>query len=176
MKLRRTLAIIATGALALTAAMASPAGASNTTITVTLNAGSLSVAAPASASASVSVAPGTPISVSVADTTVTDNRGSLAGWTVTGSATDLTYLDGATTYTIPKTGLVWATGTVAASTGSLTNVAAGAGGSMATSFVVATALSLFGSGTFTYPATITGTVPVNLKAGAYTGTVTQSIA
>ncbi|MGI8791744.1 MAG: hypothetical protein ACR2H3_00955 [Acidimicrobiales bacterium] len=112
------------------------------------------------------------ISISLTDTTVTDNRGSLLGWTVTGSATDL--VNGS--YTIPKTGLAWATGTIATSNGSLTNVAVGAGGSMASTFAVATALALAGAGTFTYPATITGVVPVNLGSGAYTGTVTQSVA
>lgn len=174
--LRRTLATIAVGALGLTAALASPAGAAETTLTVTLTGGSLSISAPASGSASASVAPGSTISVSLADTTVTDNRGSLAGWTVTGSATDLTYNDGAATYTIPKAVLTWVTGSITTSNGSLTNVAAGGGGSMAAAFPVALAAVLSGAGTFAYPATITGVVPVNLKAGAYTGTVTQSVA
>lgn len=176
MHLRRILATIAVGALGLTAALVSPAGASDTTLTVTLTTGSLSVAGPASASASASVAPGSTISVSVADTTVTDNRGSLLGWTVTGTATDLTYTEAGTIYTIPAAGLTWATGTVASANGSLTDVSAGAGGVMGAPFVIATALLGSGAGTFTYPATITGVVPVNLVAGAYTGTVTQSIA
>lgn len=177
MHLRRTLATIAVGALGLTAAFTTAAGAADTTVTVTLTGGSLSVAAPGSGSGTASVAPGSAINVSLTDTTVTDNRGTLAGWTVQGTSTDLTYTDETSTvYTIPASGLVWATGTVAATNGSLTSVAAGAGGSMGATFVVAAALPLFGAGTFTYPATIAGVVPANLKAGAYTGTVTQSIA
>ena len=176
MHLRRTLATIAVGALGLTAAFVSPAGASDTTLTVTLTTGTFSVAGPASASASASVAPGSAISINVPNSTVTDNRGSLLGWTVTGSATDLTYVDGSTTYTIPKTALTWATGAISSTNGSLTNVSVGAGGSMGAPFVVATALPLSGGGTYSYPATVTGLVPVNLVAGAYTGTVTQSIA
>lgn len=176
MHLRRTVATIAIGALALTAALAAPAGASETTLTVSLTEGTLAVGAPATGGTSVSVSPGTAISVTLTDTSVTDNRGSLLGWTVTGTATDLTYTEGTTTYTIPAAGLTWATGTISTDNGSLTNVTAGAGGLMGAPFVVATALLGSGAGTFTYPATVTGVVPVNLKAGAYTGTVTQSIA
>lgn len=176
--LRRAIAIIVAGALALTAASTVSAGAAttgSTTLTVTLTGGSLAIAAPSTASASAAVTPGTALTITLSDSTVTDNRGTLAGWTVTGSATDLTHTV-TNTYTIPTTGLVWATGTVATSNGSLSSVAAGAGGSMATTFAVAAALNLFGAGSFTYPATITGVVPVNLITGDYTGTVTQSVA
>lgn len=180
MKLTKTLAATAT-ALALSAAVAAPASAvdSNTVTTITLTGGVLSIAGPATAAGSASVAPGTTMTVSIGATTLTDTRGSLLGWTATGTSTD--FVKAATTnpvapaYTMPNTGFAWTTGAITAGTGVLTNVSVGAGGSMGGTFAVAAALPLFGSGTFTYPATVTGVVPVNMTTGAYVGTITQSV-
>jgi hypothetical protein len=141
-------------------------------------AASLAISVPSNPSAaSGSVVAGTPVSVTLGSTTVTDNTGSLLGWTVSGDATDLT--DGAATpHTIAKTNMVWLTGTVAAgSTGLLTGVAVGAGGAFgSTPVTVARALVSTGGGTYTYPATVTLTVPLNTYAATYTTTVTQTIA
>ncbi len=172
MNLRKTIAAAVTGLALSAAAVVTPASADTTSTTITLTGGSLSIDAPSTASGSASVEPGTTMTVNLTDTTVVDNRGSLLGWTVTGSSTDFTK---DATYSMPKAGFTWATGTVASSNGSLTGVAAGAGGSMGASFAVATAIAGAGAGTFTYPATVTGLVPVNMKAGDYVATITQSI-
>lgn len=182
MKLTKTLVATVTG-LALSAAVAAPASAvvdSNPTVaTINLTGGVLSIAGPGTAAGSASVAPGTMMTVSIGATTLTDTRGSLLGWTATGSSTD--FVKAATTnpvapaYTMPNTGFAWTTGAITAGTGVLTNVSVGAGGSMGGTFAVAAALPLFGSGTFTYPATVTGAVPVNMTTGAYVATITQSV-
>lgn len=175
MKLTRTLAATVTG-LALSAAVAAPASAIDdptpTVATVTLIAGSLSIDAPATAAGSASVAPGTVMTVNIGTTTLTDTRGSLLGWTATGSSTDFVK---DVTYKMPKALFTWTTGAIATVDGSLTGVSVGAAGTMAAGFPVAVAAPLGGAGTFTYPATITGAVPVNLTAGAYVATITQSV-
>lgn len=175
MKLSTTLAATI-GSLALSAALAVPASAVDdptpTETTITLTGGSLSIDGPATASGSASVAPGSTMTVTLTNTSIVDNRGSLLGWTATGASSD--FVKDAT-YSMPKALFTWATGAIGTVNGSLTGVSAGAGGSMAASFPVAVALPTGGAGTFTYPATVTGVVPVNLTAGAYVGKITQSV-
>ncbi len=173
MKLTKTLAATVTG-LALSVAVAAPASAVDTTTTITLTAGSLTIAAPATAAGTASVAPGSTMTVNMGETTVTDARGSLAGWSVTGSSTNFVKTD--TAYSMPNTLFTWATGPVATTTGGiLAGVSAGAGGSMGAAFVVAVASPAAGGGTFTYTPTVAGVVPVNMVTGAYVGTITQSV-
>lgn len=173
MKLTKALTAALTG-LALTGAvLAAPASAADTTTaTVTLTGGSLSIDAPATASGSASSAPGSTITVNITDTTVVDNRGSLLGWTVTGSSGN--FVKDASN-SMPNSLFTWTTGTLATSNGSLDGVTAGAGGLMGAPFAVAKALATKGAGTYAYPATVTGLVPVNVTAGAYVAEITQSI-
>lgn len=172
MNLRKILAAAVTGVALSAAAVATPATADTTSATITLTGGSLSIDAPGTATGSASAAPGTTMTLSIGTTTIVDNRGSLLGWTATGSSTDF---EKDATYSMPKAGFSWATGPIATSNGSLTGVSAGAGGPMAADFTVAVAIPTAGGGTFTYPATVTGLVPVNMKTGDYVATITQSI-
>lgn len=139
---------------------------------------SLAISVPSNpAAVNGAITANTAVPVSLSNTTVTDNTGSLLGWTVTADATDLT--DGATpAHTIAKTNMVWLTGTVSAgATGTLTGVALGAGGAFGnTPVTVARALATAGGGSYTYPATVTLTVPVNSFAATYTTVVTQTVA
>ena len=187
--MRRSLLLAGSAAALLTLGVAGTAGAQtdSTTVTVSLTgASTLSLDAPTSATASGSAAPGSAINVAVGTTTVTDNRGSLLGWAVTATSTDLT-TDGTDTgttagdgtgETIPSVAMTWATGTIAASgTSLLSGVAVGAGGPFTTtSTAVPVAVSALGSGggTFTYPATVALVVPPNVLAGTYTATITQT--
>ncbi len=179
-KLTKTLAAALSGLAISTAALATPVAAAPgddptpTVATISLTGGALSVDGPATATGSASVAPGTTMTVNVGSTSVVDNRGSLLGWTVTGASTNFVHSSDSA-YSMSKALFTWATGTVATTNGSLLGVAAGAGGSMGATFAVATATPLKGSGTFTYPATVTGVVPANLIAGDYVGTITQSV-
>jgi hypothetical protein len=143
-------------------------GAAALTIGVSANPGSVSG----------SVAAGTTINSPLGATTITDNTGSLLGWTVTADATALS--DGATPtpHTIPKTSMVWATGAITPGpTGSATGVSLGVGGAFGVAPVaVAKALATNGGGSYSYPATVTLTVPVNSYAATYTSTITQTVA
>jgi hypothetical protein len=182
-KFRRIAAVSATllgaASIATFAPAAHAATSGQNTLTFQLSgAASLAIAVPSNPSAvSGSVTTGSVVPVTLSNSTVTDNTGSLLGWTVTADATTLT--DGASpAHTIATTNLVWLTGTVAAgTTGLLSGVAAGGGGAFGVApITVARALANFGGGTYTYPATVTLTVPVNTYAATYTTTVTQTIA
>lgn len=174
MHVPKTLAAAVAGLALAGAALVAPASAAedSTTATITLSEGVLSIDAPATASGTASVAPGSTISFSVGTTTVTDNRGSLLGWTVTGTSQD--FVKDADNK-IPAARLTWATANLAGGTGSHTGVSAGAGGAMGAPFAIAAALPAGGAGSFTYTGTVTGLVPVNLKTGAYAGNITQSV-
>jgi hypothetical protein len=141
-------------------------------------AAALAIAVPSNPSAvSGSVTTGSVVPVTLGSTTVTDNTGSLLGWTVTADATALS--DGAATpHTIAKTNLVWLTGTITAgATGLLSGVTAGGGGAFgATPVAVAAAIANLGGGSYSYPATVTLTVPTNTFAATYTTTITQTVA
>jgi hypothetical protein len=170
-------ALLGAASIATFAPSAHAATSGQNTLTFQLTgAASLAIAVPSNpASVSGSVVTGTSVPVSLNPTTVTDNTGSLLGWTVTADASDLS--DGAG-HTVTKTNMVWVTGTIAAGgTGLLTNVTLGGGGAFgATPVTVARALANFGGGTYSYPATVTLTVPANSYAATYNTTVTQTIA
>lgn len=183
MKLRTLVASAAVFTVA--AGLAAPAagaavGTDSTTVTVSLGGGSFTIDAPATATGSGSVSPLSTVSVSLSDTTVTDNRGTLLGWGITASSSGLTGSGTATGSSIANTNMLWATGTVAVGTsganllGSLTGITTGAGGSLAAAAPVAVAAVGAGGGVYTYPATVTVTVPVNAVAGDYTGDVVQT--
>lgn len=182
------LAAAVAGALAVSLLAATPSFATaasdsgSTTLTATLTGGSLSIAAPSTASLSGSAGEATVITGSMGTTTVTDDTGSLLGWSVTATATDLSdVVNSTTTYTIPlsDTGpLTLATGTITAVGSSLlTGVAAGAGGDLnpTTAITVATAVAGDGGGSYSYDPTLTLTVPANTYAGTYTSTITQTV-
>lgn len=183
MIVRKPLILLTAGAAALSITPAALAADDSTTISVSIGAGNLTIAAPDTASlGTVSVAPGSVATASMGETTVTDSRGSLLGWSVTAlTTTSSMSTGGATPKTIPLTaaaplGLV--TGTVTAGTGSLlTGVSAGAGGFLNNTTPVPVAVSLLGTGggTYTYNPTLTFTVPPNTAAGTYSVVVTQTV-
>lgn len=178
-------------AAASAAACSPPAGGScsDTVLTVNLSGGSLLISAPATATltgAAGSVAAGSVVGpTSMGTTTVTDNRGTLAGWNVTAVTTGDLVSTATPSHTISLGTaalggpLVMATGTVSASGGSiLGSVAAGAGGSLnpSSAVTVATAPLASGGGSYTYAPTLTLTVPANTYAAPdYTTTITQSV-
>ena len=184
MKLRTLVAGAAAATLA--AGLAAPAagaavGTDSTTVTVTLGGGSFTIDAPSSATGSGDVTPLSTVNVSLSNTTVTDNRGSLLGWAITGTSTGLTGSGTATGSSIGAANMLWATGTVATGSGgggplgSLTGITVGGGGSLAGAGApVAVAALGAGGGVYTYPATVTVTVPVNSVAGDYAGSVVQT--
>lgn len=155
-----------------------PAGAAtgDTTVQITLLGGELAISVPASATASGPVTPLAAIEVELGETTLTDTRGSLLGWNVTATATDLAGVGDIEGATVAKTQMTLATGTVAAVGGSaLAGVSAGGGGQFG-EVPVAVALAALGAGggSYSYNPTVVVTVPNGAQAGVYTTTITQT--
>jgi hypothetical protein len=154
-------------------APAAAGGDPNTTITFAVTTGSLTMTAPAGANLG-SGAPGTTISGLAGPDVVTDNRAALsATWTVTASSTDFTTGGGTPTETIPAGDATYAPGTIF-TTGTVT----ASGTSITLSGAAQTVVTGSGSGdnTATWNPTIAVAVPASAVGGAYTGTLTQSVA
>jgi hypothetical protein len=183
------LALAGAAQLAPASALNTPVSNSGTVVTFALAGSSLSISTPtAPATVNGSVAAASQLTSNLGTTTVTDNSGSLLGWTVTATATDLVKT-GETSVTIPKSFMRYDTLSLAAATGgALTSpldstalVLPGAGGPFTAvagvdvPVVVAQAAPLAGAGSYNVAGSITLTVPPAAKAGTYTATVTQTI-
>lgn len=194
MNIRRTAAALAGLTLAAAGAFVAPSSAapvsnSGTVVTFSLAGSSLAITTPAAPPAvNGSVAAASVLTSNLGTTTVTDNSGSLLGWTVTATATDLVK-SGTPAATIPKAFMSFdVLGLAAGAGGSLlsptgtTVVAAGPGGpflsanGVDTPVVVAQALAGAGAGAYDITGAVTLTVPPAALAGTYTATVTQTIA
>ena len=176
--------MIATSLLGVAPASAASGG---TTLTVALTGGSLSITVPAGPVAlSGSAAFGTVLTASIPTSTVTDDRGTLLGWTVVGSTTtDLLATATGDTHSIvldpalpalPPLSVVMTTPT-AVGTSLLTGVTAGAGGPVypTSTTTLETALLGDGGGSYSYSGTVTFIVPSNAYADNYSTTLTQTV-
>ncbi|MFC9075655.1 hypothetical protein ACFTY7_01095 [Streptomyces sp. NPDC057062] len=164
---------VAAAAAALVLVQPGPAVAADdpsTTVNFTVSSGDLSLSAPVSANLG-SGAPGTAISGAIGVVTVTDDRAlAFASWTATAAETDFT--NGASTIpatnanydpgSITTTGTITATGTPVTLSHTATPVVTGTDG--------------VGDNTATWNPTVTVNVPAGAIGGAYTGTLTQSVA
>ena len=180
---RRWLARAATAAV-IVAGSATMTAQASTGTSFTLAGGTLSIAEPASAnlgSATLSAA-GTTVTGHLGTTTITDNRGSVAGWTVAVATTNFT--DGATptphTVAANKLKAFIATGDGPTVTSGVA-VPTTPYPSAATALTLSTAPQTFltatttGSNVVTYNPTFSVTVDSTAIAGTYTGTVTQTV-
>lgn len=166
------------GAVGLTVAsvLLSPAVASaqeDTTTTFAITAGVLSISAAGTANLGSVAAGAQEVSGSLGNVTVTDERGSQAGWgaQVSSSSFSLAVESGDTT--IAATEVDYAPGTVTP-TGTVTATPADASGlDTAKSVVAGTAAR--GNNTASWSPTLTVTLPSDALAGTYTGTVTTSV-
>ncbi|MGW1530867.1 hypothetical protein [Streptomyces aureus] len=166
-----SLAASAAALVLLQPGLAAAADDPSTTVTYTVTSGALTMSAPVSAALG-SGAPGTTISAPIGPVTVTDNRALLsASWSVTAAETDFT--SGGPT-TIPATDATYTVGTVT-TTGTIT--ATGTDVTLSNSAqVVVTGSAGVGDNTATWNPTIAVSVPAAAVGGAYTGTLTQSVA
>jgi hypothetical protein len=184
------LAVAAIGGIALTPVAASAATAGPavlayssspdaisqvpTTVTFTVSSGALSITAPATVDLGTN-APGTTIAGPLGTVTVTDNRALLAAaWTAFATSTDWTTGSATPAETIPAgdvgynpgpittTGTITVTGTPITLSGALQPVVTGTAG--------------VGDNTATWDPAISVAVPASAVVGAYTGTLTQSVA
>ncbi|MGW7449366.1 hypothetical protein [Kitasatospora sp. NPDC054795] len=145
-------------------------GDPSTTVTFTVTSGALSMSVPASASLG-SGAPGTTISAPIGPCTVVDDRALLsASWTVTAAETD--FANGSST--IPATDATYSPGTVT-TTGVITVTTTNVTLSNSAQTVV-TGTAGVGDSTASWNPTVAVNVPASAVGGAYTGTLTQSVA
>jgi hypothetical protein len=181
--IHKTVVALTVAAAGMAVAPAAQAETAKTTLSVTIGVGALTISAPSSASlGSTTAAVGATAAAQIGEVTVTDTRGSLLGWSVTAvTDTDSMSTGGEDPDTILLTAvapLLWETGTVSASGGSLlSGVSAGAGGFLNNATPIPVAVSTLGNGggIYTYNPTVTLAVPPNTVAGTYSVVVTQTV-
>jgi hypothetical protein len=174
----KLVASVATG-LALTALAAGPAMADgDTTTTFTLSGAGIGVSVPAAATISASTDIGvTSLSGQLGAIQVTDNRGSLlASWTATVAATDFTTGGAGDHETIDKANVTYASGLATATTGLGLDVPTLVPVSLATPQTAFAHSGVVGTQSTTWNPTIAVSVPSDVVAGTYTGTITHSVA
>ena len=137
--------------------------------------GVLSITAPASASLG-SAAPGATASASLGVVQVTDARAGVAGWTATTSATDFTTGIGTAAETIPVHDVQYLISGFTSTTGSATFTPTPATVLASAAQAVVTATNVDGDNSAAWNPVIQVSVPSGAVGGAYTATITHSVA
>jgi len=174
---RAVVFVAATASIALALGTATSASAADTTTTFTLAGGALSITAPASKALGSGAAGGT-ISALLGAVQVTDARAALgASWTATVSSTDFTDV---AADSVLKANVTYWSGAATASTGTVTAVPgqllAANAVTLASSRTAFSATLTVGNNSETWNPTLTVNAPAQAIAGAYSGTVTHSVA
>jgi hypothetical protein len=169
--LRKHLVTAAAAATALLAGTALPASAVDTTTTFTLTGGDLALSV--QATATLTDAPATvgvsAITGSLGAATVTDARGGVAGWIVSGLSSVFTGPGPSNSTSVQYSTLV----VTEAGTASVALAAADTDIGVVTPLLTATAVS--GNNTADWNPALKVNMPAGARAGAYSGTVTTSI-
>lgn len=149
-----------------------PASAADTTTTVTVETGLLSLAAPAGATLSTGT-PGANSTVTLGNTTVTDARAGVAGWSATVALPALT---GGTrpTETIPTTTATYLAATVTP-TGTSTLAAPATRTDLTTAKVSQAASAVSGNNSATWTGALMVPIPAQVLADTYSAVLTQSV-
>ena len=137
--------------------------------------GVLSITAPASASLG-SAAPGATASASLGIVQVTDGRAGVAGWTATTSATDFTTGIGTVAETIPVHDVQYLISGFTSTTGSATFTPTPATVLDSAAQAVVAATNVDGDNSAAWNPVIQVSVPSGAVGGAYTATMTHSVA
>jgi hypothetical protein len=174
-------ALLVGATMMLAVAVPGTAVADDTNTTFTVSGGSLTLSAPASAALGTG-AMGATLSVLLGTTTVSDQRGALvAAWTATASASTFTTGGGTAPETIANSSVDYCSGAATASTGAgtFTPGQATCPADVVTLAASRTAFTLTGgsgANTASWNPTVRVRIPATAVAGAYSGTVTQSVA
>ena len=147
--------------------------AASTTMTLNITGGGLSISAPATVDFG-SATSGTTATVTMGSVTVTDLRGVAAGgvWVTTAIATALIKSD--LSSTIAPTAMSYAAGTFT-HTGTVT-LAKTDVTDLTSAVTVVSATAITGGNTGSWTPTMTVIVPIGTPNGAYSGSITQSVA
>jgi hypothetical protein len=175
---KRVLGTMVAG-LALSAIFAAPsARAADTTTTFTVNGGSLAVSAPSASNLSAGVSVGTSsVSAALGTVQVTDQRSVIGGaWTATVSSTNFTTDDGGAGEVIDNANAAYTTGLTTLASGAAVVVPSAVAASLDSAQTAATATLVLGDSVVTWSPTVAVTIPDNVAAGTYSGTLTHSVA
>ncbi|MGI5156383.1 hypothetical protein [Microbispora sp. CA-102843] len=168
----RPLALMSGAALAL-AMLTGQADAADTTVTFTVTSGALTITAPAGPVSLGSTTPGGSVSGPIGTVTVTDARGGVptSDWTARVSSTGFV----SPTDTVPASATTYTPGpgTLIVGNGTLTP---GPGGTLDVQRVAMTYTGGTGNSQASWHPTISVVVPLSADLGAYSGTVTHSVA
>jgi hypothetical protein len=170
----KTLRIIGIAAVAGALLVLGPVGsatAADTTTTFSLTSGSLSVTAPASASLSGAATGSATVSGSLGTISISDLRGGTTAWGLSAASTTFVGPGAGST----STGVSFNTGASTGSTGTVTPTSTGAT-SIMTVAAVAAGTAVSGNNTVSFAPDLTVSLPGTALVGAYTGTVTTSVA
>jgi uncharacterized repeat protein (TIGR01451 family) len=137
--------------------------------------GVLSITAPSSAGLS-SAAPGGTASASLGIVQVTDQRAGVAGWTATTSATDFTTGGGTPAETIPVADVQYLISGFTSTTGSASFTPTPVTDLSGRAQAVVTATNVDGDNSAAWNPVIQVSVPSGAVGGAYTATITHSVA
>ncbi|WP_326822131.1 ice-binding family protein [Streptosporangium sp. NBC_01756] len=146
------------------------------TDTITRSAGPLSISAPETANLGSATASADDISARLGGVTVTDARGNpSAAWIATVSSTDFTTGGATASETIAKGSVDYSPGAATSTTGDAT-FTPGTAGDLGSARVAFSASNGTGNNSATWNPMITVTLPVGVRAGTYTATITHSVA
>ena len=163
---------------AVTASAAAAAGASTgpTTVTFTVATGSLSITTPDAVSFGTASVGASSVSGSLGTVTVSDTRSAtLRGWTASVTSSDFSTGTGTGNQDIPAANVSYSPGLATGTSGTGTFVP-GLGGALGSAKTAFTATLESGSTTVSWNPTVTVTLPANIAAGTYSGTITHSVA
>ncbi|MEV8100387.1 hypothetical protein [Kitasatospora sp. NPDC085879] len=152
----------------------------DTAVTFSVSGGALSITVPGSAGLG-SVLPGNSVSGQLGNVTVTDSRALLtASWTASVVSTSFTTGAGTAPETIPASAVSYWSGTATSTSGQGTftpgQATVGQAQSLSASRTAYTLTSGVGNNSATWNPTLIVVIPSGAVNGAYTGTVTHSIA
>lgn len=177
--MRKVIALgTAAASLAGIVALAAPAGA--TSVTFSLAGGSLSISQPtatATLTGGALAVGGSTVAGALGQTSVTDDRGGVIGWSSKISGTSFT--NGTTVIAVGDAkayvpGAVTVTGAATSNAGTYLTAPTGLALTTADQALV-TATAVVGVNTATFTPNLSVAVPGNATAGTYTGTVTQTV-
>lgn len=177
---RLVVAVVATATVAVL--VPHEARGANTSTTFTLSAaGGLSVSAPASTNLGSAATNAGTLSAQLGTVTVADDRGLLLGsWTASVSSTDFTTGTATAPETINKASVSYWSGAATASSGTMVAVPAQLlavnAVTLAASRTAFSATGVIGNTSLSFNPTVVVNIPASSVVGAYSGTITHSVA
>ncbi|TDD35833.1 hypothetical protein E1287_12660 [Actinomadura sp. KC06] len=149
-----------------------PVGKGEQKLSAKVNNGALTLSLDGDSAQLSTVAPGQHSTGALRTATVTDARGTQAGWSLVGEVTDFSHAQGAT---IPKANLAWSPTAQVVDDGSQGAVTPGTAGPLGTARTLASSAAGSSGGVFQAGAGLDLGVPAGTSPGDYTATLTLTL-